>query len=71
MLTEQGSVYAWGSASFGGLGNESEEDVDVQQPVVIETFKEATELKLLEVLQVKSGETHAITLVQMKTEDCS
>jgi hypothetical protein len=39
--------------------------------VVIETFKEATELKLLEVLQVKSGETHALTLVQMKTEECS
>lgn len=63
VLTEKGIVYAWGSASYGGLGIESEDDVDVQNPVIVETFKEATDLKLLEVLQVKCGETHAITLV--------
>lgn len=39
-------------------------------PYPVETLKEASEMGLLTVLQVKAGENHALTLVQMTTEEC-
>jgi alpha-tubulin suppressor-like RCC1 family protein len=70
VLTEQGIVFAWGSAQSGGLGIDAEEDVDVMSLVPVETLKEASEMELLKVLQVNCGENHALTLVQMTQDDC-
>lgn len=55
---------------MGGLGIDSELDVSVVEPQPVETLKEASEMELLKVLEVKVGENHALTLVQMTTEEC-
>lgn len=40
----------WGEGLFGKLGNDSDSNVDVIEPQVIESFQEATDLGLLNVL---------------------
>ena len=63
-------MFAWGLASQGGLGFDSDLDVSVQEPIPIDTLKDATEIDLIKVLQVKSGENHTLALIQMMTDDC-
>lgn len=49
-LNKDGLVFAWGLASQGGMGIDSDLDISVQEPIAIETLKEATEVSLLKVL---------------------
>ena len=56
-------VYGWGSGQSGRLGNESE-DV-VVEPTVLESFREATNLGLMNIRQIACGENHTLALVDM------
>jgi alpha-tubulin suppressor-like RCC1 family protein len=63
--SESGLVYGWGLGLNGRLGNES--DSVVQDPRILECFKEAA-LIGMKVVQVSCGENHTLALVEMSHE---
>ena len=56
-------VYGWGNGANGRLGNES--DDYVTEPKVLECFREATQMGLMQIRQISSGENHTLALVDM------
>ena len=59
-------IYGWGNGSNGRLGNES--DDIVPEPKVLESFREATQMGLMNIRQVSCGENHTLALVDMMAQ---
>ena len=53
----------------GRLGNDQEEDIDVNSPLVVESLKEAYEMGLLKVIDVSCGENHSMMLASTMGSD--
>ena len=59
-------MFGWGNGANGRLGNESDEIVT--EPRVLEPFREATQLGIMNIQQVSCGENHTLALVEMVTK---
>ena len=60
-------IYGWGNGANGRLGNESDDIVTT--PLVLESFREATQIGLMNIRQVSCGENHTLALVDMATQE--